>query len=215
MLKRAFENSSTEQINIAAEANMVLHTSWVQQRAAGMYVRTDDQLIIIDSGLPCDTFNFVCRARLTKAALRERIAEVVNYFNAAQRPFSWWVGPAVLPGDLGQALLEAGFQAAESELAMAAHLNALHTTALSPQGLRIERVRTARQILEFAEINAANWTPPDKNVIQFYDRAAPFLLASDCPIRLYLGYLDEKAVATAEMTIGGGEIGRASCRERV
>jgi hypothetical protein len=60
----SLDDSSPEQLNVAAEANMVTHMSWLQQRTAGMQVLADDQLILVDSGLPTDTFNIVCRARL-------------------------------------------------------------------------------------------------------------------------------------------------------
>jgi ribosomal protein S18 acetylase RimI-like enzyme len=203
----SLDEASAEQLDAAAEANMVTHMSWVQQRTPGMRVEADDQLTVIDSGLPTDTFNFVCRARLNDDSIGERIARAAAYFHTAQRPFSWWVGPADRPRHLGQALLAAGFAAAESELAMAADLNALNSTELAPRGLRIERVRTAQQMHDFAAINAANWTPPDQAVMRFYERAAPLLLAPDSLLWLYLGYLGEEAVATAELTIGGGVAG--------
>lgn len=58
-----------------------------------MIFREAGDLVLIDSGLPCDTFNFVCRARLDRHAAGERSREAVEYFAKARRPFSWWVGP--------------------------------------------------------------------------------------------------------------------------
>lgn len=200
-------NSSFEQLNAAAEANMVTHMSWVQGRTEGMKVMTDDQLTIIDSGLACDTFNFVCRARLKPDSMRERIDQVVTHFNSVNRPFSWWVGPADSPSTLGQALTKAGFEAAESEVAMAADLGALNVAELSPHGLKIERVTTPKHISDFAMVNAVNWTPPDQNVIRFYETATPLLLDPRSPLRIYVGYLGDEAVSTAELTVGGDVVG--------
>jgi hypothetical protein len=45
----SLDDSSPEQLNVAAEANMVTHMSWLQQRTAGMQVLADDQLILVDS----------------------------------------------------------------------------------------------------------------------------------------------------------------------
>jgi len=200
-------DATAEQLDAADEANKVTHMSWVQQRTAGMQVYRDDQLIVIDSGLPTDTFNVVCRARLANDSLRERIAQVVTHFNTFQRPFSWWIGPADRPDSLGQALLEAGFVAAGSEPGMAADLNALHTTDLTPLGLRIERARTRKQVHDFATVLAALGTPPDLTVVCFYEAATSVLLAHDSPIWLYVGYLGEEPVSSAELTVSGGVVG--------
>lgn len=203
----SLDDTTAERLDTAAEANLVTHMSWVQKRTPGMRVYEDEQLTVVDSGLATDTFNFVGRARLANDSLRERINRVARHFNTVRRPFSWWVGARDRPPDLAQALLEAGFEAAESELAMAADLNALHITDLAPYGLRIERVRTAKQIHDFAAINAANWVPPDQAVIRFYEAAAPALVAPEAPIRLYVGYLGEEPVSTAELTVSGGVAG--------
>jgi hypothetical protein len=170
-------------------------------------VELDDELVVSDSGLASDTFNFVCRARLSNDRAGKRIAQVVERFTSARRPFSWWLGPTDEPGGLGAMLLAAGFEAAESEVAMAAELSRLEPADLSPHGLRIERVTTPAQVRDFARINAANWNPPDPMVLRFYDLATPLLIRSDCPLRLYLGYLGDEAVATAELTVCRGAVG--------
>jgi ribosomal protein S18 acetylase RimI-like enzyme len=191
----------------AADANLVAHTSWVERHLEGMRVEIDDELVVVDSGLTCDTFNVVCRARLAESTARDRLTTVVEYFRSVSRPFSWWVGPADRPENLGELLVRAGLEATESELAMAADLDAIHQIDLSPQGLRIERVKTRAQIKQYATINAANWDPPDRDVIEFFERATPVLLARDAPLWLYLGYLGEQSVASAELTVAGGVAG--------
>src|SRR5262245_27005309 len=109
------------QLAEAADANLVTHLTWVQGQVAGMRVQ-DDDLVIVDSGLPCDTFNVICRARLVAETAEDRVAAAVAYFRAVSRPFSWWVGPADHPANLGEILTMAGLEAPESELAMAADL---------------------------------------------------------------------------------------------
>jgi GNAT superfamily N-acetyltransferase len=211
---------SATQLAEAAAANLVTHMSWVQGRVAGMHVQADDQLVLVDSGLPCDTFNVVCRARLAPPTVAERVAGALAYFHDASRPFSWWVGPGDLPADLGDALCAAGLEAAESEIGMAADLDALPAPAPLPPGLRIERVRSPEQVREYAAINAANWDPPDPHVLRFYEAAAPVLLGPDAPLWLYVGYLGDRPVASAELTVGGGVVGlygiatRAAYRRR-
>ena len=190
----------------AADANLVLHATWVQSRLEGGRVESSAALVVSDSGLPCDTFNLVCRARLDGAA-RPTVDGVLAYFARVDRPFSWWRGPVDRPRDLDRVLLDAGLTAAESELAMAADLRRLRPEQESPPGLRIVRARTARQISDFARVNAANWTPPDRHVIRFYELAAPLLQRTDSPLRLYVGYVEDEPVATAELDVSDGAVG--------
>jgi GNAT superfamily N-acetyltransferase len=189
----------------AADRNLVTHMTWVQSRLPGGHVELDGEVVLSDSGLPCDTFNFVCRARIT-SALTPVIARVVEHFGSARRPFSWWLGPADRPVGLGPALLESGFTTGDSEVAMAADLRRLGGADQAP-GLRIVRASSPAEIDDFARVTAANWDPPDPHVIEFYRRAAPLLLRPDAPIRLYVGYLCAEPVATAETTVSDEEVG--------
>jgi ribosomal protein S18 acetylase RimI-like enzyme len=191
----------------AADENFVVHTSWAAIRTPGMRVDLAPDLVVVDSGLPCDTFNFVCRARLEPDAARARAREAVAYFRGVGRPFSWWVGPADRPDALGDVLVSEGLERAETEVAMAADLGALEGGGDGPAALRVERVRTLAQLVDFARVNAANWSPPDPQVMRFYELAAPALLAGDSPQRLYVGYAGGEAVATSELTEGGGVVG--------
>ena len=105
-----------------ADAVFVTHATWALERTPGMLSRVQPDLVLADSGLPCDTFNFVCRARLDETGARTAALEAVSHFAQVRRPFSWWVGPADRPGHLGEILREIGLLAAESELAMALSL---------------------------------------------------------------------------------------------
>jgi ribosomal protein S18 acetylase RimI-like enzyme len=191
----------------ADDANKLTHLSWIQERTHGMQVFADDGLVVVDSGFPTDTFNIVCRARLSKGSTAERIRSVLRHFHSVSRPFTWWVGPADRPDDLGRALLEEGFRAAGTEPAMALDLERLVPGGSSPAGLRIERATTEARVREFGELLASLADPPDPAVVSFYQRAAPALLATDSPFWLYVGYLGDDPVSTAELTVGGGIVG--------
>jgi ribosomal protein S18 acetylase RimI-like enzyme len=162
-------------------------------------------LVHADSGLDCDTFNAVCRARLAAASASTRVREAISWFEG--RPFSWWLGPSDTPSRLGELLEGAGLMRAETELAMGVDLHALHPISTDPGGLHIERVRSNEQLAQFARLLADLWTPPDEQVIEFYRIVAPLVLADDSALRPYVGYLEDRPVCTAEVTIGGGVVG--------
>jgi ribosomal protein S18 acetylase RimI-like enzyme len=206
-LIREIDQDPSMDLAAAADLNLVVHAGWVQQRTPGMRVLGERGLVLVDSGLHCDTFNVVCHARLSKNDALDRVCGALNWFAALGRPFSWWVGPADQPPDLGEMLLAAGLERAETELAMAIELEAIRERDLRPHGLQIHRVVTPAQLDDFARISAANWTPPDPHVLRFYEMAQPVLLTRESPLWLYVGYLDGLPVATAELTLGGGVAG--------
>jgi ribosomal protein S18 acetylase RimI-like enzyme len=191
----------------AADENFVTHGAWLPRRLSGMRVVDQPHLVLIDSGLPCDTFNLTCRARLDPAEAGDRAREGLDYFRQAQRPFSWWIGPADRPANLGDLLLGLGLERVETELGMVAALSELRRGELPPEGLRIVRVASEAQLRAFALVLAANWTPPDPDVLRFYELAASAFLRDSAPVWLYVGYLGEEPVATAELTVGGGIVG--------
>jgi len=185
----------------AADENLAAHLTWVQARTPGMRALVREDLVLTECGMGCDTFNAVCRARLAAATAPARILEAIAWF--AGRPFSWWVGPADEPGDLGARLSAAGLAPAESEIAMAADLSRLRTIETAPGGLAIRRARTPEDLTDFARVEAANWAPPDRLLVRFYELAAPVLLAPGCPLRPYVGYAGGEAVAASELTVAG------------
>ena len=190
---------------LAADENLAAHASWATTHLEGARVQRDDELVLVDSGMPCDTFNYVCRARLAPTTAQRRVREAIAHFEA--RPFSWWLGPGYTPAHLPELLREAGLTEAESEVAMALDLATLSPAGPEVPGLEIRRVRTTVDLRAFAALAAANWEPPDPWVLRFYERAAGALLAPEAPRRLYLGTVAGVPVATAEATLGGGVVG--------
>jgi GNAT superfamily N-acetyltransferase len=190
-----------------ADENFVVHVTWALERTAGMVCQARADLVIVDSGLPCDTFNFICRARLEEATVRPAAVDAVSYFARRQRPFSWWVGPADRPQELGAVLDDLGLERAETELAMALRLEALPDSVPPVPGLEVRRVHTPAELEALAQVTAANWTPPDPDVLTFYGRTAAALLSATAPQWFYVGYLNGQPVATAEATVHAGTVG--------
>jgi ribosomal protein S18 acetylase RimI-like enzyme len=191
----------------AMEENLSGHVAFIQRRLAGMTVDDRADLLLVDSGLPSDTFNKVARARLTEADADRRIAEALEYFRNAHRPFAWWVGPCARPLDLEKRLEAHGLRVAEFELGMTLEMAQLPERYDTPPGLATRRVRTTDELADFAAVLADSGESPAPAVGTFFRAAAPILLAEDCPMRLFLGYLDGEAAATSELFVGGGVAG--------
>jgi len=179
-----------------------------------MTVIDDDDLLLVDSSLASDTFNKIARARITPLASNARIAGAVQYFRTARRPFAWWVGPCSRPLDLETRLLDYGLCTAESELGMALDLRNLRSPAYQVANLVVERVSTPEQVSDFSRVVSENWKPPDPVVELFYNKAASVLLAQDCPMKLFVGYLHSEPVSVSELFIGAKVAGIYSVATR-
>jgi ribosomal protein S18 acetylase RimI-like enzyme len=189
------------------EANLAAHMSGLAAAHPDMTVRDAGRLLLVDSGFPCDTFNFIYRARLDPGSAAGRVAAAVGHFRASGRPFSWWLGPDDDSLAQGSLLEAAGLAHAEDELGMALDLRTLPAPAVPPAGLTVEAVRTPEQLADFARVEAANWDPPDPWVVAFYERVRDLALAADALVRYFVGYADGRPAAAAEVCLAGGLAG--------
>lgn len=169
-----------------------------------MAASVGESLVLSHCGMPCDTFNAACRARLGPTEAEAAVLDAVAWFDGL--PFSWWLTPGDLPAGLGDLLQRAGLQEAESELAMSAEVGTVSPPP-DPEGLSIARVSSPEELESYAGLLARLWDPPDEDVLRFYRKCAPVLLAEGSPQTFYLGMWHGKAVATAEATWSAGTVG--------
>jgi ribosomal protein S18 acetylase RimI-like enzyme len=188
------------------ERNLAQHVSYLHSALPGATVTTTGDLLVADSGINDDTFNIVTAARFTPDTANARIAETVRALRATRRRFSWWVGPASTPSNLGARLAAAGLPAAEYETAMWAPLAGIpDVTPL--YGLTIQSVRTPAQLAEFAAIQAANWSPPAPGVHRYFELAATVALRPESPGHYLVGYHRREPVCAAEVVWHAGVAG--------
>lgn len=164
-------------------------------------------LILVDSGLPTDTFNAVCSAKPGRDGVGRRIETAVLHFRRKNLPFSWWVGPLSAPATLGEELERHGLSFSEKEIGMAADISHQSEPAATPEGLETRRVSDERELYDYALVIAANWEPPDEAVSAFYASVATPALEPDCPARLFLGRVQGKPVAASECFLFAGVAG--------
>ena len=129
---------------------------------------------------------------------------MLEHFRLADRPFSWWISPGDLPGDLAGRLTEAGLEEQETELAMSIELPAAAPTRPTPANIEIREAASLDDIEAFARINAENWVPPEPAVETFYREAAKRLLAVDSPRKICVALRDGEPAAAVELTLAGG-----------
>lgn len=153
----------------------------IQQKfSQNMTVRSDEGLLIIDSGYDTDMFNVLCvQGAITKEALHRSLA----YFKG--RPFAFWVGFEGEPEWLEEELKREGFKEAEREWAMTADLQDV------PEG----SVKPLETIDDFLAVLLA--VVPDPAVEAFYRETVAL------PIKFFVSYEKGKPVATSSVFIEG------------
>lgn len=199
-----YQSLSLRELQEATDENLVVHMGYLPRHTMGMEVWEELGLCLVDSGLPCDTYNGVCNTRLTEENVYQVAKQVIAHFQKRAFPFAWWVSPTDTPSNLGAVLVELGLKNAGSDMGMVLDRETYTPYSAPLPDFEILRVESERQLRDFAEVVSENWEPADVEVVRFYERVGEALFSAASPLHLFVGYENGTPVATSQLTLGGG-----------
>lgn len=179
------------------DQNFNLHARKIAELTDGMKVITLENLSLVDSGLPCDTFNIIHIFNGYNFSKKELIT-AVNHFRNKNFPYCIWINKENFQPSVKKTLAELSIAKQNEEIGMALDLNNYYP--IDNQGHEcIMTADSKSRLLEYAQVIAENWTPIDKNVLKYYKMTADKYLDKKNNIYLLVYYYKNKAAATVEL----------------
>lgn len=178
------------------DRNFLLHATRIPELTAGMQVFDDSHLSYADSSLSCDTFNII---HITGPELEATTFKAaVQHFRARDMAYCIWVNDENESERVRQYFSDLGIQAQGQEIGMTLDLpNYEPIAAIKHQ--HIVQVSNPQQLRDYASVIAENWTPPDVNVLRYYELTASHYLNDAHGVILLVYYQHGKPVATVEL----------------
>lgn len=201
--KLQVENSNQHKIRQALEDNMLGHFSYLPKHEADMEVIEDNDMTVINSHCHSDMFNIICKI---KTQSLDHLTKAVRAFTTKQFPFACWVGFDSEPHSLKTNLEQLNLHCTEQERGMAINLTQLVNKA-PYKDLEIRSINDEGDLQDFVDV-IANLVPNEAEAIKrFYQKSSRFILAEDSPIKLFVGYINHKPIASSRLFCYAGIAG--------
>ncbi len=175
----------------------------------GAEVYDEDDMLRFVTGINSPMFNGVARAHFSPSGdLGEKIGETLEPFKERDVPMFWWTGPATVPLDLDELLLEYGLAPNFVDVpGMAVELSLLAEDLPLPPDLKIERVEDAEALKEWGQTFNRSYGVPDFAGDAWVSASTSVGLGPDLPWTLYIGRLRGEPVAVSILFLGAGVAG--------
>lgn len=183
----------------AMEANMQLQMTYFSKYLPEMHIIYEPDVIVVQSSIRDDTFNYIINARFSKSAVGDRITHVLKLFQSLNLPFSWWVSERDTPDTLEEELVRHGLNPKEDDIGMYLFLNKAQLS-LKVHELSIQRVIEKPALKDFAAVMTSIGGSPDI-YRQFFNKIPSMLYAEGAPYEIYVGYLNQEPVVTGILVL--------------
>lgn len=198
---KILQEGSPEQIALALDANKLAFGALLGTLPQAVF-HEEPGLAWFETGIAHDVFNGVLQTRLSPQEQPAAIERVLTHFRTRRLPFHWHLGPASQAPEIGDLLAAHGIEHAEDEPGMLADLQVLQEDAPAAPELAIQRVLTVSQVDPWSRTTYSG--APEEPIRHVFTAYSGLPLGLESPLRLYLGLLDGKPVATVALFFAAG-----------
>ncbi len=151
-------------------------------------------------------FNGVLSSQMPTNLEEPFIRQTIEYFHEKKiGAFTWWMEPHLQRSDWEPLLSKHGFRFSDDTPGMAADLQALNEPAQTVDGLEVRVVADEESLRTWTHIFASGYGLPDEWENDIY--TLWWKLGLGYPLRNFIGYLNDKPVATSCLFFGAGVAG--------
>ena len=187
----------------ALEANQLELFRYVGERGGAEWM-DDGGVTWTVTGVPVPAFNGVVRATVAPDRADAVVHDACATLDSRGVPWSWYVGPASLPLDLGDRLRATGFRELDVMPGMAAPIDAAGSPA---EALRYEEVREEPSMQAFATLMGVAFDMPPA-VIEPFLGLIDVATGGDAPVMTNFVALDDgEPAACGSLVMAGGVAG--------
>ena len=194
--------------DVLTEAIIQNHLTYMRLIGKTPYIKINEtkEYMQLDFGLKCFSPQGIMYSNLNQDKADTLIEAASSYFEKLQLPFIWAVDPRSKPRDMSDNLLSNGFKFEGPYPSMAVDFNELIDEKREVEGFRYEIVEDEETCRTFWDVWGDGYPMPET----FEDvlcNAFIHIGFKDVPFKLFLGYLNEKPVATSILLTAVGVAG--------
>lgn len=185
-------------IELAEESTYAYQMTYA--RLPGGESRAEAGVTWYRTGLQGEFFNGILQTNFSDEGLEENIKAALAPFQQRGLPMRWYIGPSSRPAGLEQGLQCCGLSFGWSGPALAIDLADLRPPQKQPEGLVCERVESPEALAEWIELWVGGAPREVQQRLDWVYTVSDYGKALD--VRLYLGRIEGRAVATAAIFYG-------------
>ncbi|MEQ8629812.1 GNAT family N-acetyltransferase [Ekhidna sp.] len=163
--------------------NFQSHATRIPALSEDMQVIESQHLIYVDSGLSCDTFNilYINHPELSESEM----SKALDHYQTNELEYCIWISIENLSSQVQKVFKAFWIEEQASEVGMGLDLTD-YQPIFDERHKNIQLVTTKEQLETYARVIAENWSPPDQNVIRYYDITASHYLNDANKIELLI-----------------------------
>jgi len=202
--KSSDSNWSNDAIVHALEKNMECLTTYFERHLGSKSLIDEKDCLLSCSEIPDIAFNWVISARFSAGNAVSRVSKIISLYQSKKLPFQWLVNPSDTPHDLSKILEDAHLVLIGEDSGMVFDLRT--TIHKISSKVEVKRVLTSFQLEEFEQVGIYSGESP--LVFQeLFRKSSSSTYQEGAPLEMYIGYVDDVAVATGMLFFEAGVAG--------